>query len=363
MNDMNRRRFIQASATTAIAAALPLLHSPAYAATTLKIGFVYVGPVNDGGWNTAHEKARQAMMKALGDRVTSSYVENVAEGPDSERVMRDFAHQGCGLILATSFGYMDALMKVAREFPDIKFEMCTGFKHAPNVANYNIRFHEGRSVIGTIAGMITKSNIGGYLGTFPVPEVVAGINSFQLSAQRVNPKFRTKVIWVNTWFDPAKEADAARALIDQGVDVMTQHTDSPAAVQVCEKKGVATFGQGSDQSQFAPTMCKTSTEDEWAPFYINAAKDILANTWKPVDEYWGIEKGALQMAPIKNVPDDVKAAGEKVIQGWKDGSYNVFAGPIKDQSGAVKVPEGKAMTDDEILGLNWLVEGVEGKLG
>jgi simple sugar transport system substrate-binding protein len=363
MNGLNRRRFIQASATTAIAAALPLLHSPAYADTPLKVGFVYIGPVNDGGWNTAHEAARQAMMKALGDRVTSTYVANVNEGPDSERVFRDLANQGCGLIFGTSFGYMDPLMKVARSFPNVKFEMCTGFKKAPNVANYNIRFHEGRSVIGTIAGMLTKSNIGGYLGTFPVPEVVSGINSFQLAAQKVNPKFKTKVIWINTWFDPAKEADAARALIDQGVDVMTQHTDSPAAVQVCEKKGIPTFGQGSDQSQFAPTMCKTSTEDQWSPFYISAAKDILAKSWQNKDEYWGIKEGALKMAPIKNVPDNVKAAGDKVIQGWIDGSYNVYAGPIKDQKGNLKVKEGESLSFGDILGLNWLVDGVEGTLG
>jgi simple sugar transport system substrate-binding protein len=363
MNNMNRRRFIQSAALTATAAALPLLHSPAYADTPLKVGYVYIGPINDGGWNTAHEKARQLMLKTLGDKVTSVYVENVAEGPDSERVMRDLANQGCGLIFATSFGYMDSLMKVARSFPNIKFEMCTGFKKAPNVANYNIRFHEGRSVIGTIAGMLTKTNVGGYLGTFPVPEVVSGINSFQLAAQKVNPKFKTKVIWINTWFDPAKEADAARALIDQGCDVLTQHTDSPAAVQVCEQKGIPTFGQGSDQSQFAPTMCKTSTEDQWGPFYISAAKDVLAGTWQPKDEYWGMKEGAIQMAPITHVPDDVKAAGEKVIAGWKDGSYNCYSGPIKDQQGNVKVAEGSVLSNDDILGLNWLVEGVEGKMG
>ena len=361
--NMNRRRFVQAAATTAIAAALPIIHTrSAFAADPLKIGYVYVGPINDGGWNTAHEAARQEMLKALGDKVTSVYVENVPEGPDSERVIRDLANQGCGLIFGTSFGYMDSLMKVAKDFPNIKFEMCTGFKHAPNVANYNIRFHEGRSVIGTIAGMLTKTNLGGYLATFPVPEVVSGINSFQLAAQKVNPKFRTKVIWINTWFDPAKEADAARALIDQGADVMTQHTDSPAAVQVCEQKGIPTFGQGADQSQFAPTMCKTSTEDQWGPFYTQAAKAVLDGTWKAQDEYWGMKEGAIKMAPITHVPDDVKAAAEKVISGWMDGSYNCYAGPIKDQSGAVKVPAGSVLSNDDILGLNWLVDGVDGKI-
>jgi simple sugar transport system substrate-binding protein len=196
-----------------------------------------------------------------------------------------------------------------------------------------------------------------------VPEVVSGIDSFTLAAQKVNPNFKTKIIWINTWFDPAKEADAARALINQGCDVMTQHTDSPAAVQVCEQMKVATFGQGSDQSSFAPTMCKTSSEDQWGPYYIARTQAMLDGTWKAEDAYWGMKEGALAMAPITHVPDDVKAAGEKVIQGWKDGSYNVYSGPIKDQSGAVKVPEGKTMSYDEILGLNWLVQGVEGKLG
>jgi simple sugar transport system substrate-binding protein len=360
MIHLNRRRFVQVAGA---AAALPILGRQAFSADApLKVGYLYVGPINDGGWNTAHEQARQQMLKALGDKVTSVYVENVVEGPDSERVIRDLVSQGCGLVFATSFGYMDSLMKVAKQNPNVRFMMCTGYKKAPNVANYNIRFHEGRSVIGTIAGMLSKTGVGGYLATFPVPEVVSGINSFQLAAQKVNPKFRTKVIWINTWFDPAKEADAARALIDQGCDVMTQHTDSPAAVQLCEQKGIPTFGQGADQSKFAPTMCKTSTEDEWGPFYTKAAQEVLDGTWKPEDEYWGMKEGAIQMAPITNVPDDVKAAGEKIIAGWKDGSYNVYAGPIKDQTGAVKVPEGKTMSYDEILGLNWLVDGVDGKM-
>ena len=360
MINLNRRRFVQVAGA---AATLPLLGRQAFAADApLKIGFIYVGPINDGGWNTAHEAGRQQMLKALGDKVTSVYVENVPEGPDAERVLRDLAQQGCKLLFATSFGFMDSAMKVAKQFPDIKMEMCTGFKKAPNVANYNIRFHEGRSVIGTIAGHLSKTGVGGYLATFPVPEVVSGINSFQLAAQAVNPKFRTKVIWINTWFDPAKEADAARALIDQGCDVMTQHTDSPAAVQLCEQKGIPTFGQGADQSKYAPTMCKTSTEDEWGPFYTQSAQAVLDGNWKPDDEYWGMKEGAIQMAPISHVPDDVKAAGDKIIAGWMDGSYNVYAGPIKDQKGAEKVAAGKALTFDEILGMNWLVDGVDGTL-
>ncbi len=359
MINLNRRRFVQVAGA---AATLPLIGSRASAADPLKIGFIYVGPINDGGWNTAHEMGRQLMLKELGDKVTSVYVENVSEGPDSERVMRDLAQQGCKLIFATSFGYMDSAVKVAKQFPDIKMEMCTGFKPAPNLANYNIRFHEARSVIGTIAGHLSKTGVGGYLATFPVPEVVSGINSFQLAAQAVNPKFRTKVIWINTWFDPAKESDAARALIDQGCDVMTQHTDSPAAVQLCESKSVPTFGQGADQSSFAPTMCKTSSEDLWGPYYAARAKAVIDGSWKNEDAYWGMKEGALKMAPITNVADDVKAAGEKIIAGWMDGSYNVYKGPIKDQSGAVKVADGKVLDYGAILGMDWLVEGVDGKL-
>ena len=201
-----------------------------------------------------------------------------------------------------------------------------------------------------------------YLATFPIPEVVSGINSFTLAARKVNPNFKTKVIWINTWYDPAKEADAARALIDQGVDVMTQHTDSPAAIQVCETKGIPTFGQGSDQGQFGPTMCKSSSLDLWGAFYAGRTQAAVEGTWKPDDSYWGIKEGALGVSPIVNVPDDVKAAGEKIIAGWKDGSYDVYKGPIKAQDGTVKAAEGAALNDGDILGMDWLVEGVDGTM-
>jgi len=359
MISLNRRTFIVGAGA---AATLPLLVGRASAADPLKVGYIYVGPINDGGWNTAHEAGRQQMLKTLGDKVTSVYVENVAEGPDSERVMRDLVNQGCKLIYATSVGYNDFALKIAKAFPDVKVEMCTGWNQAPNLSNYNIRFHQARSIFGTMAAMLSKTGVGGYLATQAVPEVVSGINSFTIAARKVNPNWKTKVIWINTWYDPAKEADAARALIDQGCDVMTQHTDSPAAVQVCEKASVPTFGQGADQSQFAPTMCKTSSEDKWAPFYTNSAQAVVGGSWKNDDEYWGLKEGALQLAPIKNVPDDVKAAGEKVIQGWMDGSYNVYAGPIKAQDGTVKAAEGAALSDGDILGMNWLAEGVDGTL-
>ena len=359
MIKLNRRIFL---AGAGAAATLPLLANRASAADPLKVGYIYVGPINDGGWNTAHEAGRQQMLKSLGDKVTSVYVENVAEGPDSERVMRDLVNQGCKLIYATSVGYNDFALKVAKAFPDVKVEMCTGWNHADNLSNYNIRFHQARSIFGTMAGMLSKSGVGGYLATQAVPEVVSGINSFTIAARKVNPNFKTKVIWINTWYDPAKEADAARALIDQGCDVLTQHTDSPAAVQVCESKGVPTFGQGADQSQFGPKMCKSSSLDLWGSFYTTRTQAVLDGNWKPEDTYWGFKEGALDIAPIKNVADDVKAAGEKVKAGWLDGSYNVYAGPIKAQDGSVKAAAGAALDDGAILGMDWLAEGVDGAL-
>src|SRR6185437_2896160 len=233
MIKLNRRTFV---AGAAAAASLPMLAGRASAADPLKVGYIYVGPINDGGWNTAHEAGRQQMLKKFGDKVTSQYVENVPEGPDAERVLRDLYNQGNRLLYATSVGFMDSAVKVAQAFPDVTVEMCTGFKPSSNnnLSNYNIRFRQARSVFGAIAGMQSKTGVGAYLATYPVPEVVSGINSFTLAARTVSPDFKTKVIWLNTWYDPAKEADGARALIDQGADVMTQHTDSPAAVQVCE---------------------------------------------------------------------------------------------------------------------------------
>jgi simple sugar transport system substrate-binding protein len=357
---INRRGFI---AGAGAATALPMLAGRAGAADPLKIGYIYVGPVDDGGWTTSHERGRQQMMAALGDSIASQYVDNVPESPDAANVLSDLANQGCKLIYATSFGFMEPAMKVAADFPDVNFEICTGFKSAPNVSNYNGRFHEGRAVCGTIAGYLSKKGVGGYLGTFPVPEVVAGINAFTLAARRINPDFTTKIVWINTWFDPAKEGDAARALADAGADVITQHTDSPAAVQYCESKDIPTFGQDNDQSQFGPNMVKTSTVLEWGDYYTRRAKAMLDGSYKPQDMYEGIKEGVVQMAPLNpNLPPEVAEAAQKVIDGWKDGSYDVFAGPIKDQAGNVKVPESSALSYGDILGINWLVEGVDGTM-
>jgi simple sugar transport system substrate-binding protein len=360
MFNINRRGFI---AGAGAAATLPLVANRAFAADPLKIGFIYVGPHDDQGWSTAHDRGRLEMEKALAGKVVTTYVENVPESPDAVNPLSDLANQGNKLIFATSFGFMEPALQVAPQFPDVKFETCTGFKDLPNHCNYNGRFHEGRAVCGTIAGHLSKKGVGGYLGTFPVPEVIAGINAFTLSARRINPNFTTKVVWINTWYDPAKEGDAARALADAGVDVMTQHTDSPAAVQLCESKGIVTFGQDNDQSQYAPNMVKTSTVCNWGPYYLRRAQAMLDGSYKEEDVYEGIKEGRVSMAPLNpNLPADVAADATKVIQGWTDGSYDVFEGPIKDQQGNVKVPAGSKLSYGDILGINWLVEGVEGTL-
>ncbi len=358
---LNRRGFMAGAG--AAAAALPILGSRAFADDPVKIGFIYVGPHDDQGWSTAHDRGRLEMEKALGGKVTTSYVENVPESPDAANPMSDMANQGAKLIFATSFGFMDPALSVAPQFPNVKFETCTGYKDAPNACNYNARFHEGRSVCGTIAGHLSKAGVGGYIATYPVPEVVAGINAFTLAARRINPSFKTKVIWINTWVDAAKEADAARALGDAGVDVMTQHTDTPAAVQYCESKGIPTFGQDNDQSQFAPNMVKTSTICNWGPYYTRRVQALLDGSYKEEDVYEGIKEDRVQMAPFNpNLPADVAADAQKVLDGWKDGSFDIFAGPIKDQKGNVKVADGAKLSYGDILGINWLVEGVEGDL-
>ncbi|NNF81016.1 MAG: BMP family ABC transporter substrate-binding protein, partial [Rhizobiales bacterium] len=266
MTKLTRRKILQTSAGAA--ATLPLIGAPAFGADPLKVGFVYLGPIGDHGWSYAHEQGRQDAIKHFGDKIATTIVENVAEGPDSERVIRNLAQDGHDLIFTTSFGYMQPTLKVAKRYKKIKFEHATGYKRAKNVATYNARFYEGRAVCGTIAGHMSKSGVAGYIASFPIPEVVMGINAFTLAARKVNPKFETKVLWVSTWYDPAKEADAAKALIDQGADVIAQHTDSPAALQACEQRGLMAFGQAWDMSSFAPKAHLTAIANKWGVHYI-----------------------------------------------------------------------------------------------
>lgn len=349
---------------TLAAAALgaALMGGSAQAADPLGVGFVYVGPIGDHGYTYQHDVGRRDVEKHFGDKVKVSYVENVAEGPDAERVIRQLAEAGNKIIFTTSFGFMNPTAKVAKQFPNVYFEHATGYKRAKNLATYSARFYEGRYVIGAIAGKMTKTNIIGYVGAYPIPEVVRGINAFLLGARSVNPKVICKVVWVNSWYDPGKEADAAKALIDQGVDMLAQHTDSPAPLQVAEQRGIKGFGQASDNYHFAPKATLTSIVDHWGGYYIDRVQAVMDGTWKSTDTWGGLKAGMVEMAPFTNMPDDVKALAEKVENGIKSGAIHPFGGPIKDQSGALKVKAGETIPDGELLGMNWYVQGVEGQL-
>ncbi len=326
-----------------------------------KVGFVYVGPVGDHGWSYQHDQGRQALEKALD--VKTTFVESVPEGADAERVIRQLAAQGNDVIFTTSFGYMNPTLKVAKKFPKIKFEHATGYKRAKNVSTYSARFYEGRAILGTIAGKMTKSNIIGYVGSFPIPEVIRGINAMTIAARKVNPDVKVKVVWVNTWFDPGKEGDAAKALIDQGADIITQHTDSPAPLQVAEKRGVYAFGQASDMSAFAPKAQLTAIIDDWSDYYITRVKAAMDGSWESTDTWDGIKSGMVKMAPYGDaVPQDVRDLADKVKASIVDGSFKPFQGPIKNQKGELVVKEGDELGDDILAKLNWYVEGVEGSV-
>ena len=328
-----------------------------------KVGFVYVGPVGDHGWTYRHDIGRQAIEAEFGDKVETTFVESVAEGADAERVIRKLASDGHDLIFTTSFGYMNPTVKVAKAFPDVKFEHATGYKRGDNISTYSGRFYEGRAVIGTMAGMLTKSNIIGYIGSFPIPEVVRGINAFTIAMRKVNPDAEVRVVWVNSWYDPGKEGDAAKTLIDQGADIITQHTDSPAPLQAAQERGVIGFGQASDMSAFAPEAQLTAIVDDWNGYYIDRTRAVMDGTWTSEDAWHGLDSGMVAMADYgPNVPDDVKAAADVIRDGIADGSLHPFQGPIKNQAGEEVVAEGESLGDDVLLGMDYYVEGVQGTL-
>ncbi len=335
----------------------------AFADEPLKVAFVYVGPVGDAGWTYAHDQGRQALEKALGSKVKTTYVENVAEGADAERVIRQLATEGNKVIFTTSFGFMNATVKVAQSFPNVIFEHATGYKTAKNLGVYEARFYEGAYLLGVMAGQMTKTNTLGFVASFPIPEVIRNIDAYTLGAQSVNPKVRTKVIWVNTWYDPAKERQAAETLIAQGADLLCQNTDSPAIVQVAQEKGIYAFGWDSDMRKFAPKSQLTANTNNWGVYYIDTVKKVLAGTWKPEVVKWGLKEGVVVMAPLNSV---VPPAAAKVFEEKKkaiiDGKLTPFQGPVKDQSGAVKVPAGSTMSLEDLMSLNWYVEGVEGSI-
>jgi len=330
----------------------------------VKVGFVYVGPVGDGGWTYEHDQARQAVVAHFGDAVETVFVESVPEGPDAERVMTQMALEGADLIFTTSFGYMDPTINVAAQFPDVRFEHATGYKTAENVAIYNARFYEGRAVQGLIAGSITESNIIGYIGSFPIPEVIQGINSAFLHARQVNPDVEFKIVWAYTWFDPAKEAEAATVLIEQGADVILQHTDSTAPQAAAQAAGnVYTFGQASDMAEFGPMPRVSSIIDNWGPYYIARTQAVIDGTWTSTDTWDGIAEGMVGIGAISDaVPAEVKAAAEAMAAAIADGSYHPFTGPITKQDGSAWLAEGEVSDDGTLLGMNFYVEGIVGDI-
>lgn len=340
------------------------LATSAMAEDKTKVGFVFVGPVGDGGWTYEHNKGRLAVEAAYGDKVETVFVESVPEGPDAERVMTQMALEGADLIFTTSFGYMDPTINVAAKFPNVKFEHATGYKTAPNVSVYSARFYEGRAVQGTIAGRMTKSNIVGYIGSYPIPEVIRGINSAFIHARKVNPDVQFKIVWAYTWFDPAKEADAAKVLIEQGADVILQHTDSTAPQAAAQAAGnVITFGQASDMAEYAPSPRVSSIIDNWAPYYIARVGAVMDGTWETKSTWDGIGAGMVGIGEITDaVPADVKAEALALKAALADGSYHAFTGPLKKQDGSDWLAEGETADDGTLAGMNFYVEGIEGTI-
>jgi simple sugar transport system substrate-binding protein len=355
----NRIVVVAAAAIFAVAAAT--LAAPA--AEKLKVGFIYLGPVGDFGWTYQHEIGRQNLVKALGDKIDTTYLENVNEGPDSERSIEQLARTGHKLIFTTSFGYMDPTIKVAAKYPKVDFEHATGFKRAANVSTYSGRFYEGRYIQGMIAAKMSKTGVLGYIVSFPIPEVISGINATILGAQTVNPNIKVKIIWVSTWFDPGKEADAAKALADQGADVLMQHTDSPAAMQIAAQRGIYAFGQDSDMIKFGPKSQLTAIIDNWAPYYIQRTNDVLNDSWKSTDTWGGLKSTLVVMAPYTNMPDDVKKLASDTEAAIKAGTLHPFKCPVVDQDGkTVECKGGDHLDDGQILSMNFYVKGVDDKI-
>ena len=338
--------------------------APAPKPEPLKIAFAYVGPVGDGGWTFAHDNARKALEKEFGDKIKTSFAENVPESADAERVIRDMATQGNKLIFGTTFGYMEPMLKIAPDFKDVKFEHATGFKQADNMRTYDSRTYEGAYMAGIIAGKMTKSNTLGVVASIPIPEVIRNINSFTLGAQSVNPKVKTKVVWVNGWFDPPKETEAATSLMNGGADVLFQNTDSPAVLKAAEAKGKRAFGWDSDMTAYGPKAHLASAVINWGPYYIKATKEALDGSWKGgTGVWWGVKEGAIDIVSIaEDVPADIKTKVADVKKGLADGSYVIWKGPITDNKGKVQIAKDAAADDKFLGGLNFYVKGVEGKI-
>ncbi|MDM0084126.1 BMP family ABC transporter substrate-binding protein [Variovorax sp. J31P179] len=383
MNDLNKRSLLKLAALTAVAsaaligcgkkeeaaapAAAPAAPAPSAAAPApkapLNIAFAYVGPVGDGGWSFAHDNARKAIEKEFGDKIKTTFVESVPESADAERVFRDMVSQGNKLIFGTTFGYMEPMLKVAADNKEVKFEHATGYKTAENMRTYDSRTYEGAYMAGVIAGSMTKSNTLGVVGSVPIPEVLRNINSFTLGAQSVNPKISTKVVWVNEWFSPPKETEAATALINGGADVLFQNTDSPAVLKTAQEKGKRAFGWDSDMTAYGPKAHLASAVINWTPYYTKATQDMLDGKWTTGQTWWGVKEGAIDLVSIaEDVPAEAKAKIEEVKKGLKDGSFSIWKGPIVDQDGKEVVAAGAVADDKFLSGVNFYVKGVEGKV-
>ena len=359
---MKRRELLATSAAALGLAAT--LGSTARAQSPLRVGFIYLGPPGDFGWTYAHDQARLTAQEHFGDSVETFFVENVPEGPDSERIMTQMALSGADMIFATSFGYGPSVNAVAQRFPDVAFEHATGYlQEAPNVSLYNSRFYQGRAVIGHIAGRMTETNKVGYIASFPIPEVIRGINAAYIHAKKANPDVEFSIVWVYSWFDPAQEAAAAEALIEQGCDIMMQHTDSTAPLTVAQDAGVLGFGQASDMTQFAPDAHLTAIIDNWAPYYMHRIQEKLDGTWEAGNVWQGLPEGEVEFAPFSDkIPADVQEETNALIESMRNREYHPFTGPLNRQDGTPWLAEGETADDGTLLGMNFYVEGISGEI-
>ena len=379
MTDLRKRSLLKTAALSALAAAAlvacgkkdepapaaatPEAAAPAASTGPLKIAFAYIGPVGDGGWSYAHDNARKAIEKEFGDKIVTTYVESVPESADAERVLRDFVGQGNQRVFGTSFGYMETMAKVAADHPEVKFEHATGYKTAPNLSTYEARTYEGAYLAGIVAGAMTKTNTLGVVGSVAIPEVVRNINSFTLGAQSVNPKITTKVVWVNEWFSPPKETEAATSLINGGADVLFQNTDSAAVLKTAQEKGKRAFGWDSDMVAYGPKAHLGSAIINWTPYYTKAVKDALDGTWTSSRTWWGVKEGAIDLVSIaEDVPAETRARLDEVKKGLKDGSFAIWKGPLKDNAGKEILAAGVVADDKYMGGINFYIQGVEGKV-
>ncbi len=381
MTDLHKRSLLKLAALSAVAAAAlvgcgkkdeatpvapaaaPVAAAPAKP-EPLKIAFAYIGPVGDGGYTFAHDNGRKEMLKKYGDRVEATFVEKVPESADAERVIRDMVAQGNKLIFGTTFGYMETMVKVAADHKDVKFEHATGYKTADNLRTYDSRTYEGAYLAGVVAGKMSKTGTLGVVGSVAIPEVIRNINSFTLGAQSVNPKITTKVVWVNEWFNPPKETEAATALINGGADVLFQNTDSSAVLQTAEKMGKRAFGWDSDMTAYGPKAHLASAVIDWGPYYIKSVGQVLDGTWKGNEQaWWGVKEGAIDLVSIAaDVPEDIKKRVDEVKAGLKDGSFSIWKGPIMDNTGKELIAAGTVADDKFLGGLKTYVKGIEGKV-